>query len=72
MARASILQLPREKLAFMAQSDNLKFMRPLRNETMQLVVTSPPYNIGKAYEKRSSLDAYVQAKHRSSQNVCGY
>lgn len=30
------------------------------NETVQLVITSPPYNIGKAYEKiRISLDEYV-------------
>ena len=30
---------------------------------MQLIVTSPPYNIGKVYEKRSSLDAYTNAKN---------
>jgi adenine-specific DNA-methyltransferase len=29
---------------------------------MQLIVTSPPYNIGKSYEKRSTLDTYVQAQ----------
>lgn len=29
---------------------------------MQLIVTSPPYNIGKAYEKRSSLDRYLTAQ----------
>jgi adenine-specific DNA-methyltransferase len=29
-------------------------------ESAQLVVTSPPYNIGKSYEKRVSLDEYVQ------------
>jgi adenine-specific DNA-methyltransferase len=29
---------------------------------MQLIVTSPPYNLGKAYEAKSSLDAYVQAQ----------
>jgi adenine-specific DNA-methyltransferase len=45
-----------------ACEDNLAFMRPLRSETMQLVVTSPPYNLGKAYESRSSLEAYIQAQ----------
>jgi adenine-specific DNA-methyltransferase len=40
--------------------DNLAFMRPLPNASMKLVVTSPPYNIGKKYESRSSLDHYVQ------------
>jgi adenine-specific DNA-methyltransferase len=29
-------------------------------ESVQLVVTSPPYNIGKSYEKRVSLDEYLQ------------
>lgn len=44
--------------------DNLEFMRSLRAEMMQLIVTSPPYNIGKAYERRSSLDDYVDAQER--------
>jgi adenine-specific DNA-methyltransferase len=29
---------------------------------MQLVVTSPPYNIGKSYETKSKLDAYIEAQ----------
>jgi len=41
----------------MARQDNLAFMRPLRDNSMQLIVTSPPYNIGKSYEVRSSLAA---------------
>ena len=39
--------------------DNLAFMRPLRDESMQLIVTSPPYNIGKAYEARQELEEYL-------------
>jgi len=42
--------------------DNLAFMRPLPARCMQLIVTSPPYNIGKSYESRSSLAAYVKAQ----------
>ena len=45
-------------------ASNLKFMRPLPDESMKLIVTSPPYNIGKSYEKRKSLDAYVQDQAR--------
>jgi adenine-specific DNA-methyltransferase len=48
--------------AVMACQDNLSFMRNLKNGSMQLIVTSPPYNIGKAYESRSSLSGYVQAQ----------
>lgn len=29
---------------------------------MQLIVTSPPYNVGKSYETKSPLDLYVQAQ----------
>lgn len=47
-------------LAVMACQDNMPFMRGLGDETMKLVVTSPPYNIGKAYERRSLLQSYVQ------------
>lgn len=42
--------------------DNMAFMRALDNESMQLIVTSPPYNIGKSYERRSSLDSYLAAQ----------
>jgi adenine-specific DNA-methyltransferase len=44
----------------MACADNLDFMRPLRNASIKLIVTSPPYNIGKAYERTSPLDDYVR------------
>jgi len=46
----------------MARQDNLAFMHPLRDNSMQLIVTSPPYNIGKSYEVRSSLADYVKAQ----------
>lgn len=39
---------------------NLDFMRPLRSGGMNLIVTSPPYNIGKSYERRTSLDRYIK------------
>ena len=41
--------------------DNLEFMRSLKKESMHLIVTSPPYNIGKEYErKRTSLELYIE------------
>ncbi|MEI7834175.1 MAG: site-specific DNA-methyltransferase [bacterium] len=39
--------------------DNLEFMHELPAASMKLIVTSPPYNIGKEYEKRSNLDSYI-------------
>jgi adenine-specific DNA-methyltransferase len=35
------------------------FLPTLPTESIQLVVTSPPYNIGKAYERRQPLKAYL-------------
>lgn len=41
--------------------DNLEFMRSLKKESMHLIVSSPPYNIGKEYErKRTSLELYIE------------
>ena len=40
-------------------ADALDTLRTLPAETVDLVVTSPPYNIGKEYEARQSLDAYL-------------
>ena len=34
------------------------------DEAFQLIVTSPPYNIGKEYEKKLRLDAYVAQQAR--------
>lgn len=40
--------------------DNLLAMHGIPNESIDLVVTSPPYNLGKSYEVRLDLDDYVQ------------
>lgn len=45
-----------------ARSDNVDFMRSLPNESMKLIVTSPPYNIGKSYERRDSLENYLASQ----------
>ena len=49
----------RDRSAFLECADNLAFMRALPGESMQLIVTSPPYNIGKSYERRDTLDRYL-------------
>ena len=38
---------------------NATFLARLPPESMKLIVTSPPYNIGKEYEARSPLDSYL-------------
>lgn len=38
----------------------MELLRSIPNESIQLIITSPPYNIGKSYEKTASLDKYVE------------
>jgi adenine-specific DNA-methyltransferase len=40
--------------------DCIQLLRSIPDGAMQLVVTSPPYNIGKEYEKRVSLPVYLE------------
>lgn len=61
MAQA-IARLQTDVGAYMSTEDNLSFMRPLKDESMKLIVTSPPYNIGKSYERRTTLERYVQSQ----------
>ena len=59
---ATVRRLEADCQAVMACQDNLSFMRPLTSEAMNLIVTSPPYNLGKKYEARSPLVDYVKAQ----------
>ena len=45
-----------------ACEDNLRFMAKLPDGAMKLIVTSPPYNLGKSYERREPLDAYLESQ----------
>ena len=40
-------------------SDNIPFMVSLPDAMFKLIVTSPPYNLGKSYEERSGVDDYL-------------
>lgn len=39
--------------------DTSSFLKTLKSESVQLIITSPPYNIGKAYESRVSIQDYL-------------
>lgn len=41
------------------EGDRIDLMRQLPDNSVKLVVTSPPYNIGKEYEKRKDLGIYL-------------
>jgi len=41
------------------KGDCLKLLRQIPDEHINLIVTSPPYNLGKSYERRMNLDEYI-------------
>jgi adenine-specific DNA-methyltransferase len=46
------------------RGDCLALLRQIPDEAVQLVVTSPPYNVGKSYERRVSFDEYMTQQER--------
>ena len=42
-----------------ACADRLEFSRSLPDRFARLVISSPPYNIGKAYEQQVPIDQYL-------------
>ncbi len=60
----NVARLQTDKASVLVCQDNLAFMRSLPDASMKLIVTSPPYNIGKAYERRSPLENYIQQQAR--------
>lgn len=50
-----------ELLDFSYECKNaLDFCKELPSSSVKLIITSPPYNIGKAYETRTSIEEYIQ------------
>ena len=62
--KSSVQPMDTSSQAVMACQDNIEFMRGLPDGSMKLIVTSPPYNIGKPYEKRSPMGDYIRDQER--------
>ncbi len=48
-----------DNAATLVNGDCLELLRALPDSAAKLIVTSPPYNIGKSYERRSAFDEYL-------------
>src|SRR5687767_9968323 len=44
-----------------APGDSLKTLKTLPDSLIKLIITSPPYNLGKVYEKSTELEKYLEA-----------
>ena len=49
----------KENIATLYLGDCLEFLKQIPDRSIQLIVTSPPYNIGKEYEKKLDIKEYV-------------
>jgi adenine-specific DNA-methyltransferase len=56
---AQVIQLPVPQRYDIRQGDVLERLKEMPNESVQLVVTSPPYNVGKEYESRLTQAEYL-------------
>lgn len=50
--------------------DAESFVRDLPDQSVKLIVTSPPYNLGKAYEVRVSIEAYLETQYAIIGELC--
>lgn len=57
---SNIVTIPRNVKFDIRHQDNIEYMRTLRKESFHLIVTSPPYNVGKEYERKTPLDKYIE------------
>lgn len=56
----TVRRLQRDAHADIVCEDNLTYMRKQASASMKLIVTSPPYNIGKEYEEKKTLEKYTE------------
>src|ERR1051325_1843593 len=65
LSRARIAdQYSADERIVLFHGDCLELLRAIPSGSMQLVVTSPPYNLGKEYEKKLKLENYLQQQEQ--------
>ena len=47
------------------QDDRMKLLNNLKSNSVQLIITSPPYNIGKSYEKKTPFKLYLKEQEKT-------
>lgn len=53
-----------ENLVTLFQGDCLRLLKKIPDATVQLVITSPPYNVGKVYERKQTLEDYLDLQKK--------
>ncbi len=52
------------------EGDVNDFVQTLPDNSIKLIITSPPYNLGKAYETRTSIKAYLETQTQLIAQLC--
>jgi len=53
-----------DKRIILLEGDTLELLKTIPDETVKLIISSPPYNVGKKYENRISLEDYLKDKEK--------
>lgn len=54
----------KDNLATLYLGNCLDFLEQIPDSSIQLIITSPPYNIGKEYEKKINIKEYISQQNR--------
>jgi len=54
----------KDNLITLYLGDCLDFLKQIPDSSIQLIITSPPYNIGKEYERKTDIKKYVSQQNR--------
>ncbi len=46
------------------KGDSLAILKKNENKKFDLVLTSPPYNVGKSYETKTSIEKYLETQEK--------
>ena len=57
-------EFDREGKIILHHGDSLEFLKSLPDKSINLIVTSPPYNIGKEYEEKAQLEVYLKNQEK--------
>jgi DNA modification methylase len=49
--------------------DTLEYLKSMPSNSVKLVVTSPPYNVGKEYETKTSIENYLKTQEKVIQEL---
>lgn len=50
--------------------DANSYLATVPDQSIKLIITSPPYNLGKSYESRVSIEQYLQSQEKTISELC--